>query len=206
MARYTEPVCRLCRAEGTKLFLKGERCNTGKCAVVRRAYRPGQHGQNRQKVSEYGVRLKEKQKMRRIYGVLEKQFHKYYENASRSKGVTGEAMLQQLELRLDNLVYRLGFAPSRAMARQVVRHGHVLVNGKRMDIPSGQIKAGATISILEGSKDFIKNVREAMGPVIVPAWLNADHANLTGTVLSVPNRSEIDTSVHENLVIEFYAR
>lgn len=206
MARYTEPVCRLCRAEGTKLFLKGERCNTGKCAVVRRAYRPGQHGQNRQKVSEYGVRLKEKQKMRRIYGVLEKQFHKYYENASRSKGVTGEAMLQQLELRLDNLVYRLGFAPSRAMARQVVRHGHVLVNGKRVDIPSAQIKAGATISIVEGSKDFVKNVREAMGPVIVPAWLNADHDNLTGTVLSVPNRSEIDTSVHENLVIEFYAR
>jgi len=206
MARYTEPVCRLCRAEGTKLFLKGERCNTGKCAVVRRAYRPGQHGQNRQKVSEYGVRLKEKQKMRRIYGVLEKQFHKYYENASRSKGVTGEAMLQQLELRLDNLVYRLGFAPSRAMARQLVRHGHVLINGRRLDIPSAQIKAGSAITIHEKSLDFVKKVREMMGPTLVPAWLSADHDKLAGQVLSVPKREEIDTSVHENLVIEFYAR
>ncbi|MBC7541950.1 MAG: 30S ribosomal protein S4 [Candidatus Sericytochromatia bacterium] len=206
MARYTEPVCRLCRAEGTKLFLKGERCNTGKCAVVRRAYRPGQHGQARQKVSEYGVRLKEKQKMRRIYGILEKQFYKYYDIASRSKSVTGEHMLQQLELRLDNLVYRLGFAPSRSMARQIVRHGHVLVNGRRLDIPSAQIKAGATIVINDKAKAFVKTVREGMGPTLVPAWLNADHDNLAGTVLSVPTRGEIDTSVQENLVIEFYAR
>ncbi len=206
MARYTEPVCRLCRAEGTKLFLKGERCNTGKCAVVRRAYRPGQHGQARQKVSEYGVRLKEKQKMRRIYGILEKQFYKYYDIASRSTGVTGERMLQQLELRLDNVIYRMGFAPSRSMARQIVRHGHVLINGKRLDIPSAQIKAGATIAITDKAKAFVKTVREGMGPTLVPGWLSTDHDALTGTVLSVPRRDEIDTSVHENLVIEFYAR
>lgn len=206
MARYNEAVCRLCRSEGTKLFLKGERCNTGKCAVVRRAYRPGQHGQARHKVSEYGLRLKEKQKMRRIYGVLEGQFHKYYVSASRSKSPTGERMLQHLELRLDNLVYRLGFAPSRPLARQMVRHGHILVNGKRLDIPSAQIKAGSTIQVAEKSLDFVKKVRELMGPTLVPAWLAANHDALSGQLLSVPRREEIDTSVQENLVIEFYAR
>lgn len=206
MARYTDSVCRLCRAEGTKLFLKGERCNTGKCAIVRRSYRPGQHGQGRQKLSEYALRLREKQKLRRIYGVIETQFRRYYEVASSKKGVTGERMLQLLETRLDNVVYRLGFATSRAQARQVVRHGHVLVDGKRVDIPSAQVKPGNVISVREKTAEAVRNLQNLSGPVLVPSWLSVNQDALSGQVLSLPRREEIDTSIQENLVIEFYAR
>lgn len=206
MARYTDSVCRLCRAEGTKLFLKGERCNTGKCAIVRRSYRPGQHGQARQKLSEYGLRLREKQKLRRIYGVIETQFRRYYEQAARKKGVTGERMLQLLESRLDNVVYRLGFATSRAQARQVVRHGHILVDGRRLDIPSAQVKPGNVLTVTEKTQDAIRNLQNLSGPVLVPSWLSVNQEALSGQVLSLPRREEIDTSIQENLVIEFYAR
>ncbi len=208
MARYVGPVCRLCRVEGTKLFLKGERCNTNKCSVERRKYRPGQHGQTRQKVSEYGIRLKEKQKLRRIYGLLEDQFRSYYEKASRSKGVTGERLLQLLETRLDNVVYRMGFASSRAQARLLVTHGHVTVNGRRVNIPSYHIKGGQQISVKEGSRDFVKNVLTGFNGNVVPNWVAVDIGNLTGQILTIPVRDEIDTStlVKENLVVEFYSK
>lgn len=208
MARYIGSACRLCRAEGTKLFLKGERCNTNKCAVERRHYRPGQHGQIRQKVSEYGIRLKEKQKLRRIYGILENQFRLYYEKASTSKGVTGENLLRLLETRLDNVVYRLGFATSRTQARLIVTHGHVLINGKRVNIPSAHVKNGQLISIKESSRDFIKNALSGFKGNIMPNWLSVDLDNLSGQVLTIPSREEIDTSslVKENLVVEFYSK
>ncbi|MBO9541502.1 30S ribosomal protein S4 [bacterium] len=206
MARHTGPVCRLCRAEGIKLFLKGEKCNTGKCPVVRRAYRPGQHGQARHKVSEYGLRLREKQKARRFYGLGEKQFLGYYELATRKAGVTGERLLQLLETRLDNVIHRLGFAPSRPAARQMVGHGHVLVNGRRVDIASFRVKVGDKIQLTEKSTEFGKR-SAAITPVAkVPNWLTVDTEKLTGSVVAIPAREEIDAPVRENLIVEYYSR
>lgn len=206
MARHTGPVCRLCRAEGIKLFLKGEKCNTGKCPVVRRAYRPGQHGQARHKVSEYGLRLREKQKARRFYGLGEKQFLGYYELATRKAGVTGERLLQLLETRLDNVIHRLGFAPSRPAARQMVGHGHVLVNGRRVDIASFRVKVGDKIQLTEKSTEFGKR-SAAITPVAkVPNWLTVDTEKLTGSVVAMPAREEIDAPVRENLIVEYYSR
>ena len=210
MARYTDPVCRLCRAEGIKLFLKGERCNSGKCAITRRNYRPGQHGQARVKPTEYGVRLREKQKARRFYGIGERQFSGYYEVATRKKGVTGEALLQLLESRLDNAVVRLGFAASRPQARQMVKHGHFLLerNGvkRRVDIPSFRIRVGDVLTVAESSKEFVKNVIATGTAARVPNWLTADHDQLVGKVLSVPTREEIDSPIKEQMIVEYYSR
>lgn len=206
MARYTGPVCRQCRAAGQKLFLKGDRCNTAKCAVSRRSYRAGQHGQSRQKVSEYGLRLHEKQKLRRTYGMLEKQFHSYFEKAAHSKGVTGEELLKLLERRLDNVVYRMGFAASRPQARQFVCHGHIQVDGKRVDIPSYLVKPGQMVKIAERSAEFVKNHVLNSQRANAPEWLSADAANLGGQVLSLPHRGQIDAAVREALVVEYYSR
>lgn len=206
MARHTGPVCRLCRAEGVKLFLKGEKCNTGKCPVVRRAYRPGQHGQARHKVSEYGLRLREKQKARRFYGLGEKQFLGYYELATRKKGVTGERLLQLLETRLDNVIHRLGFAPSRPAARQMVGHGHVQVNGRRVDIASFRVKVGDKIQVQEKSTDFAKRSASITPVAKVPNWLTVDTEKLTGSVVAIPAREEIDAPIRENLIVEYYSR
>lgn len=206
MARYTGPVCRLCRAAGQKLFLKGDRCNTPKCAVTRRTYRAGQHGQSRQKVSEYGLRLHEKQKLRRSYGLLERQFHQYFEVAHKAKGVTGEQLLQLLERRLDNVVYRLGVAASRAQARQFVSHGHILVDGKRVNIPSYLLKVGQSIGVTEKGRDFVRNhVLTGQRPS-PPDWLSGDLDKLSGQMLSLPQRSQIDAQVREALVVEYYSR
>lgn len=206
MARHTGPVCRLCRAEGIKLFLKGEKCNSGKCPIVRRAYRPGQHGQARHKVSEYGLRLREKQKARRFYGVLEKQFVGYYELATRKKGVTGERLLQLLETRLDNVIHRLGFAPSRPAARQMVQHGHIAINGRRVDIPSFRVKVGDKVSVLEKSAEFVKRLAAATPVAKIPNWLTVDLEKVTGSVVAIPAREDIDTPIRENLIVEYYSR
>jgi small subunit ribosomal protein S4 len=197
MARYTGSVCRLCRREGIKLYLKGERCYTDKCAIDRRAYAPGQHGQARKKVSEYGVQLREKQKARRVYGVLEKQFRSYYEEASRRAGITGETLLQILESRLDNVVYRLGFGASRPEARQIVKHGHILVNGKRVDIPSYQTKPGDVISFGDKSLESprVKELLEAAESKAVVTWLERDLNTKTARIVRVPARDEIDVPV-----------
>jgi small subunit ribosomal protein S4 len=207
MARYTGPVCRLCRREGTKLYLKGEKCYTDKCPVVRRPFPPGQHGQGRRKLSEYGVQLREKQKLRRTYGVLEGQFRRYLDKASRKSGVTGTTLLQLLERRLDNVVYRMGFASSRAEARQLVRHGHFTVNGRKVDIPSFSTRPGDVVAVRESSRDKgrFKEVRES-APRGVPAWLEVDRSQLRGTVVRLPNREDIDVPVQEHLVIELYSR
>ena len=190
MARYTGASCRLCRREGQKLFLKGERCYGNKCAVVRRAYAPGQHGAQRKKLSEYGVQLREKQKAKRFYGILESQFRKYFDIAVRKKGVTGEVLLQILESRLDNVVYRMGFASTRAEARQLVRHGHFEVNGRRVNIPSYLVKVNDTISVKEKSKKLerFKEILDVTGAKIVPNWLEVDQENLTGKVAALPAR------------------
>jgi len=209
MARYTGPVCRLCRREGEKLFLKGEKCYTEKCPVDRRPYPPGQHGQGRRpRLTEYGIHLREKQKLRRIYGVLERQFRRYYQEASRRKGVTGETLLQLLECRLDNVVYRLGFAPSRAAARQLVMHGHFTVNGKKMDIPSAWVKVGDVIAVRERSRNIamIKESVQAAQSRGVPDWLELDADGLKGTVKSLPTREQIDVRVQEHLIVEHYSR
>jgi small subunit ribosomal protein S4 len=209
MARYTDSVCRLCRREGTKLFLKGDRCYGAKCAVTKRHTPPGQHGQARaRKQSEYGVQLREKQKCRRAYGVLESQFRKYYEMASNMRGVTGENMLCLLERRMDNVVYRLGFGDSRPMARQIVMHGHVLVNGKKVDIPSYLIKQGDVLTIRERSRsiDHMKALREQGASKLVPKWLELDAENLTGKVVAMPQRDDIDLTIEEHLIVEFYSR
>lgn len=208
MARYTESACRLCRRENMKLFLKAERCFTEKCAMERRPYPPGQHGQGRHKFSEYGIQLREKQKVRRIYGVLERQFYSYYVEASRTKGITGEVMLQLLERRLDNVVYRLGFAGSRAEARTLVRHGHVTVNGKKVDIPSYMVKTGMTISVREKSRTNGR-IMEAVGNAEkrgVPGWLELDAAQFTGSVKSMPQRDEIQIPIQEQLIVELYSK
>ncbi|MDR3051331.1 MAG: 30S ribosomal protein S4 [Oscillospiraceae bacterium] len=208
MARYTGSVCRLCRREGQKLFLKGERCFSAKCAVGARPTPPGQHGQARQrKMSEYGLQLREKQKARRAYGVLESQFHRYYEKATNMKGITGENLLQLLERRLDNVIYRLGLAASRPQARQVVRHGHILVDGKKVDIPSYLVKTGEVITLRARSQeqDHFKILREGSGRII-PKWLTFDAQNLTGTVAALPAREDIDLSIEEHLIVELYSR
>ena len=208
MARYTGSVCRLCRREGTKLFLKGERCFSAKCAVSARPTPPGQHGQARQKkMSEYGTQLREKQKARRAYGVLEGQFVRYYEKAASMKGVTGDNLLQLLERRLDNVVYRLGLGASRPQARQLVRHGHILVNGKQVDIPSYLVSANDVITVRARSKEqaHFKNLREGTGR-IVPKWLTLDAENLTATVTALPTREDVDLSIEEHLIVELYSR
>ena len=208
MARYTGPSCKLCRREGAKLFLKGERCFTDKCAHDRRPYPPGQHGQRRMKFTEYGLRLREKQKVRRIYGVLEKQFSRYFEKADRARGVTGENLLSLLERRLDSVIYRLGFARTRAEARQLVCHRHFLVNGKRVDIPSFIVKAGDTISLIERSqsKPLFTATFEQMDRRGVPEWLELDREKFTGTVKAMPNREEITLPIQEQLIVEYYSR
>lgn len=208
MAQYTGPVCRLCRREGQKLFLKGTRCYTDKCPIDRRPFPPGQHGQGRRKISEYGLQLREKQKTRRIYGVLERQFHNYYVKAERSRGVTGEVLLQMLERRLDSVVFRLGLALSRNEGRQLVRHGHFTVNGKKVNIPSYLVKAGDVIAVREKSRNsdkFRAIIEESQGRP-VPEWLQNDLENMQGTVLRLPGREDIDTAVEEHLIIEHYSR
>ena len=205
MARYTGPACKLCRREGLKLFLKGERCLTEKCAIERRAYPPGQHGRGRIKQSEYLTQLREKQKARRYYGLLEKQFRGYYEKASRKEGITGENLLRLLEQRLDNVVYRLGFGASRAQSRQLIRHGHFAVNGRRVTIPSFQVKPGDELSLKhERAKDVILSATDLVASV--PAWLQADHENLSGKVVRSPERDEIDVPVQESLIVELYSK
>jgi small subunit ribosomal protein S4 len=206
MARDLGPKCRLCRREGMKLFLKGERCLTEKCAVERRSYPPGEHGRGRIKQSEYLLQLREKQKARRYYGLLEKQFRRTYERASRGQGAPGENLLRLLETRLDNVVYRLGFAGSRAQARQLVRHGHFQVNGRRVNIPSYGVKPNDQISLKPGSP-VEQLVREATDlTASVAPWLQADHEGLTGKVLRLPERDEIDVPVQESLIVELYSK
>ena len=208
MARYTGPRCRLCRREGSKLFLKGDRCFSEKCAFERRSYAPGLHGQGRIKVSDYGIRLREKQRVRRIYGVNESQFRRYFEMADRQKGVTGTNLLVLLEKRLDNVVYRLGFAESRVQARQLVRHGHFLVNGRKVDIPSFQVKTGDEITLREKSRDIVPVVQalEAVARRGVPDWLELDAENKKGTVKSIPERSHITMPIQEQFIVEFYSK
>ena len=207
MARYTGASCRQCRREGMKLFLKGERCYTDKCALTRRAYAPGQHGQKRKKQSDYGMQLREKQKAKAFYGVLESQFRKYFEEASRSKEVTGLKLLQILESRLDNVVYRLGLATSRAQARQLVRHGHFEVNGVKVNIPSYLTKVNDVIKVRESSQNdpIFKQVAEENGRPI-PSWLEADVDNKSGKIVAVPAREEIDLPVKEHLIVELYSK
>lgn len=208
MARYTDSVCRLCRREDCKLFLKGDRCYGEKCAMNRRPTPPGQHGKGRRKTSEYGIQLREKQKTRRAYGVLESQFRKYYEKAAREKGITGENMLRMLEQRLDNVAYRLGFGESRAQARQFVNHGHIKVNGGKVDIASYQIKVGDLISIKDTSKDVptLKELREQGASRPLPKWLELDAPTLTGKVLALPQREDIDLNIEEHLIVELYSK
>jgi small subunit ribosomal protein S4 len=206
MARDLGPKCRLCRREGLKLFLKGERCLTEKCAVERRSYPPGEHGRGRIKQSEYLLQLREKQKARRYYGLLEKQFRTTYEKATRRQGAPGENLLKMLETRLDNVVYRLGFATSRAQARQLVRHGHFQVNGRRVNIPSYGVKPNDVISLKQGSP-VDQLVRDATDlTASVAPWLQADHETLTGQVLRFPEREEIDVPVQESLIVELYSK
>lgn len=206
MARDTGAQCKLCRREGEKLYLKGSRCFTEKCGVERRNYAPGQHGLARQKQSEYRVQLREKQKTRRFYQVLEKQFRAYYAKASRQQGVTGENLLRLLERRFDNVLVRLGFAASRRQSRQLIRHGHWTINGQRVDIPSFQVKPGDVIAV--DSKTTAKEVIQAASEMTaaVPAWLQADHDSLTAKVLRLPERGEISTPVQEQLIVELYSK
>ena len=206
MARDTSPQCKQCRREGQKLFLKGERCLTDKCGFERRAYPPGDHGRARQKQSEYRVQLREKQKARRYYGVLEGQFRRYYDKASRQSGITGENLLTLLERRLDNVLVRLGFAASRRQARQMVRHGHWTVNGRRVDIPSYQVREGDIVTLKTGSpaEPLIREATELTAQV--PPWLQADHDSLTAKVLRKPERREITTPVQEQLIVELYSK
>lgn len=208
MARYTGPDCRLCRREGAKLFLKGDRCYSEKCAMERRNYAPGEAGKKRVKESEYRIQMREKQKTKRIYGLLEKQFHHYYEMASRQQGVTGENLLRILETRLDNVVYRLGFAKSRAEARQQVRHGHIYVNGRRVDIPSFRVRPGDLISVAPKAKEMlvIKSALISNERVQVPAWLEVDIEKLQGSVLALPQRDQIDSDIREQLIVELYSK
>ena len=208
MSRYTGPVCKECRREGKKLFLKGDRCYTGKCAIERRSYVPGQHGQNRSKNSEYGMQLRAKQAARRYYGIQEGQFHKYFLMAERKTGMTGENLLKICESRLDNVVYTLGWASSRAEARQLVTHGHYEVNGKKVDIPSYLLKAGDKVAIKSKSRDSvkIKAVLEANGSRPVPTWLDLDSQNLEAKVVALPEREQIGTPVEEHLIVEFYSK
>ena len=208
MARYTDSVCRMCRREGTKLFLKGEKCFSTKCALNSRPTPPGQHGQARQrKASEYGLQLREKQKARRAYGLMEGQFKRTYDRAAHMKGITGENLLQLLELRLDNVVYRSGLAASRPQGRQVVCHGLITVNGKKVDIPSYSVKVGDVISVRSNKKDLVifQAAKEGSGRV-VPKWLTVDLENLSATVSALPQRDDVDLTLQENMIVEFYSR
>ena len=208
MARYKDEQCRICRREGQKLFLKGSRCYSDKCSVSRRNYAPGQHGQKKTKLSEYGTQLREKQKTRSFYGVGEKQFRKYFEMASNKKGITGDNLLQILESRLDNVVYKLGYGSSRAQARQLVNHGHFDVNGKKVDIASYLVKPGDVISVREIKKDsaIIKENVEANAARPVPAWLEKDVENLSGKVIRLAAREDVDLAVEEHLIVELYSK
>lgn len=211
MARHTGPVCKLCRREGEKLFLKGERCYSPKCSLERRAYPPGQHGrqaQFRRKVSDYGLQLREKQKARRIYGVLERQFRRYFREAERRKGLTGSNLLIMLESRLDNVVYRLGFGVSRAQARQLVRHGHFEVNGRKVNIPSYLVKPGDIVAVRRSSrsKTFFKELAQELGHRAVPEWMSLDVQSLSGTILTPPSRSDVEITLSEQLIVEYYSR
>jgi len=209
MARYTGAVCRLCRRDGTKLFLKGPKCFTEKCPVEKRNFPPGQHGQTRKaKIVGYGLQLREKQKAKRIYFALESQFRAYYEKASRRQGVTGELLLQQLETRLDNVAYRLGYALSRRQARQVVRHGHVQVNGRKVNIPSYQVKVGDEIAIREGSKKLVllESAKDFAAGQSSVQWLQIDRENFSGKVLAMPRREDIQLPVNEQLIVELYSK
>ena len=208
MARYRDAVCRICRREGDKLFLKGDRCYTDKCAIARRGYAPGQHGQGRKKMSEYGTQLREKQKAKRYNGLLENQFYHYFELASKMTGKTGENLLKVLESRLDNVVYRAGFAMSRPEARQLVSHGHFTVNGKPVNIPSYMVKAGDVVAIVEKSmsSDKIKGVLEANASRPALNWLSVDKNKAQATVVNLPERSEIDLQVEEQLIVELYSK
>lgn len=208
MARYTDAVCRLCRREGQKLFLKGDRCYTDKCAIDRRQYPPGQHGQGRAKTSEYGTQLREKQKAKRYYGVLENQFSNYFDIAQKMKGKTGENLLALLERRMDNTVYRLGFAMSRAEARQLVLHGHFTVDGRKVNIPSFIVKPGMVVALKEGSRnlDKFKSVIEANSFRQPPKWLDYDAGTLSAKVVGMPTREDIDLPVQEQLIVELYSK
>ena len=208
MARYTGAVCKLCRREGKKLYLKGERCYTGKCAIERRAYAPGQHGQSRKKATEYGLQLRAKQQAKRYYGIQEGQFYKYFLMAERKQGVTGENLLRICESRLDNVVYLLGWANSRAEARQLVTHGHYKVNGKKVNVPSYLIKAGDEVAIADKSKEStkIKATVEANASRPVPQWLDLNAEALTGKVLALPTREQIMVPVEEHLIVELYSK
>ncbi len=209
MARYTGPVCRMCRREGMKLFLKGDRCYTGKCAIDRRQYAPGQHGQSRgKKPTEYAIQLREKQKARRIYGVMEGQFHRYFVEAARQKGMTGDNLLRLLERRLDNVVYRLGFAASRPEARQLVRHGHFTVNGKRVDIPSYLVRVGEVIAVKEASRTSprLKEILTGLGTRGVPGWLSLDANAVSGAIIALPSREDIQLPIQDHLIVEKYSR
>ena len=209
MARYTDSVCRLCRREGTKLFLKGDRCYSPKCSVVKRPTPPGMAGKNRRaKISEYGLQLREKQKVKRAYGLMERQFENTFRRAERMKGKTGENLLALLEMRLDNVVYRLGLADSRPQARQTVMHGHILVNGKKVDIPSYTVSVGDEISVRKRSAaeiDRFKELRESEARM-VPSWLTMDNANLVGRVVAKPSREDIDLTIEEHLIVEYYSK
>jgi small subunit ribosomal protein S4 len=208
VARYTGPLCRICRREGEKLFLKGDRCYTEKCAIDRRKYPPGQHGQMYRKLSDYGIQLREKQKVRRIYGLLERVFRRYFYEAERKKGITGEVLLQLLETRLDNIAYRMGFAPNRRRARQLVAHGHFLVNGKIVNLPSYEVKAGNFVEVKESSRDIpeiVDSLSKAEHRGIL-SWVEVDIANMRGKVLHIPSREEIQLTVQEQLIVELYSK
>ena len=209
MARYRGPVCRLCRREGEKLFLKGERCQTEKCAIERRAYAPGQHGRDRRlRITPYGLQLREKQKARRLYGIMERQFRNYFQAAAHMPGVTGENLLRILESRLDNLVYRMGFAPSRKAARQLVLHGHFSVNGKKVSIPSYQARPGDVVSVREDSRNIpiIQGTAESRGGRDLPDWLESNTRTLKGRLLRLPSRDAIPTTIQENMIVELYSK
>ena len=208
MARYTGPSCKLCRREGTKLFLKGDRCTSGKCALEHRSTAPGQHGAARKKVSDYGVHFREKQKARRYYGVLETQFRNYYEKAERMEGLTGENLLILLERRLDNVVYRMGMAESRKEARQLVLHGHFTLNGHKANIPSMLVKAGDVVAVKESRKDSakIKALAEAIEGRVKPKWLDVNAADLQTKIVSLPTREDIDFEINEQLIVELYSK
>jgi small subunit ribosomal protein S4 len=209
VARYTGPVCRLCRREGTKLFLKGARCFSEKCAIEKRNFAPGQHGRDRKaKIVGYGLQLREKQKAKRMYFSMESQFRSYYEKANAATGVTGELLLQQLERRLDSVAYRLGFATSRRQARQIVRHGHVEVNGRKVNIPSYQVGVGDEVRVREGSKSLpvFEAAQGHSGPGSAPQWLTIDRNNLSGKVLSLPKREDINLPINEQLIVELYSK
>ena len=208
MARYRGSVCRLCRREGMKLFLKGERCYGTKCAIERRGYAPGQHGQRQRKVSDYGIRLREKQKTRRVYGLLEGQFRNTFHRAVRKQGVTGEILLQYLEQRLDNVVYRFGFASSRPASRQLVRHGHVVVNGRRVNIPSYQVKQDDRVEIKEKSakREAIKEAVAVAEHRGMPGWLELDKDKLSGKIVGLPSREEVGLPIKEQLIVELYSK